>query len=210
MILKNGLVFTEDARFVLADVEIADGKIAQVAAPGTLDGPDAVDVSGKYVTPGFVDIHIHGSKGSDFCDAGAEPHRNNVRLSRRRGRNGLLRHHDGFRRAHPHQYLQHCEALHQQRDRRRRAARHQYGGALLQQGEKGAQAEKYIVDPEIEMFDRLYEPSGGAIKLIDVAPELPVRCLSSSGPAKNAWCPLRTPRPITTRPRRPLPRAHPM
>ena len=36
MILKNGLVFTEDARFVLADVEIADGKIAQVAAPGTL------------------------------------------------------------------------------------------------------------------------------------------------------------------------------
>lgn len=52
MILKNGLVFTEDARFVLADVEIADGKIAQVAAPGTLDGPDAVDVSGKYVTPG--------------------------------------------------------------------------------------------------------------------------------------------------------------
>ena len=67
MILKNGLVFTEDARFVLADVEIADGKIAQVAAPGTLDGPDAVDVSGKYVTPGFVDIHIHGSKGSDFA-----------------------------------------------------------------------------------------------------------------------------------------------
>ena len=54
MILKNGLVFTEDARFVRADVEIADGKIAQVAAPGTLDGPDAVDVSGKYVTPGFV------------------------------------------------------------------------------------------------------------------------------------------------------------
>ena len=49
MILKNGLVFTEDARFVLADVEIADGKIAQVAVPGTLDGPDAVDVSGKYV-----------------------------------------------------------------------------------------------------------------------------------------------------------------
>ena len=30
MILKNGLVFTEDARFVLADVEIADGKIAQI------------------------------------------------------------------------------------------------------------------------------------------------------------------------------------
>ena len=51
MILKNGLVFTEDARFVLADVEIADGKIAQVAAPGTLDGPDAVDGFCGYPHP---------------------------------------------------------------------------------------------------------------------------------------------------------------
>ena len=49
MILKNGLVFTEDARFVLADVEIADGTISNKKIPGTLDGPDAVDVSGKYV-----------------------------------------------------------------------------------------------------------------------------------------------------------------
>ena len=84
-------------------------------------------------------------------------------------------------------------------------------GPFFNKAKKGAQAEKYIVDPEIEMFDRLYELSGGAIKLIDVAPELPgAAAVSSSGPAKNAWCPLRTPRPITTRPRRPLPRAHPM
>ena len=41
MILKNGLVFTEDARFVLADVEIADGKIAQdVYKRQSLDGSD--------------------------------------------------------------------------------------------------------------------------------------------------------------------------
>lgn len=36
MILKNGLVFTEDARFVQADVEIKDGKIAKVAPAGSL------------------------------------------------------------------------------------------------------------------------------------------------------------------------------
>ena len=68
MILKNGLVFTEAARFVPADVAFADGKIVRVAAPGTLTGTKVLDVTGKYVTPGFVDIHIHGSKGSDFCD----------------------------------------------------------------------------------------------------------------------------------------------
>ena len=72
MILKNGLVFTEEARFVPADVELADGRIARVAAPGTLSGGEELDAAGRYVTPGFVDIHTHGSKGSDFCDAGAE------------------------------------------------------------------------------------------------------------------------------------------
>ena len=72
MILKNGLVFTENAEFVPADVELAGGTIVKVAPTGTLEGEEVLDVSGKYVTPGFVDIHIHGSKGSDFCDAGAE------------------------------------------------------------------------------------------------------------------------------------------
>ena len=72
MILKNGLVFTENAEFVPADVELAGEAIVNVAPAGTLDGEEVLDVSGRYVTPGFVDIHIHGSKGSDFCDAGAE------------------------------------------------------------------------------------------------------------------------------------------
>lgn len=173
MILKNGLVFTEDARFVLADVEIADGKIAQVAAPGTLDGPDAVDVSGKYVTPGFVDIHIHGSKGSDFCDAGAE---HIETMSAYLGGEGVTAF-CGTTMAFDEPILTNIFNI------AKPYINKETGGAVLRginmegpffnKAKKGAQAEKYIVDPEIEMFDRLYELSGGAIKLIDVAPELP-------------------------------------
>ena len=173
MILKNGLVFTEDARFVLADVEIADGKIAQVAAPGTLDGPDAVDVSGKYVTPGFVDIHIHGSKGSDFCDAGAE---HIETMSAYLGGEGVTAF-CGTTMAFDEPILTNIFNI------AKPYINKENGGAVLRginmegpffnKAKKGAQAEKYIVDPEIEMFDRLYELSGGAIKLIDVAPELP-------------------------------------
>ena len=173
MILKNGLVFTEDARFVLADVESADGKIAQVAAPGTLDGPDAVDVSGKYVTPGFVDIHIHGSKGSDFCDAGAE---HIETMSAYLGGEGVTAF-CGTTMAFDEPILTNIFNI------AKPYINKETGGAVLRginmegpffnKAKKGAQAEKYIVDPEIEMFDRLYELSSGAIKLIDVAPELP-------------------------------------
>src|SRR4026209_1727389 len=30
---------------------------------------ETIDVSGKFIAPGFIDIHIHGGAGSDFMDA---------------------------------------------------------------------------------------------------------------------------------------------
>ncbi|GAA1874729.1 N-acyl-D-amino-acid deacylase family protein [Asanoa iriomotensis] len=44
---------------VVADVAVADGLVSAVGAPGTLRGSRTVDVSGKVVSPGFVDIHSH-------------------------------------------------------------------------------------------------------------------------------------------------------
>ena len=48
MILKNGLVFTQEAQFVNADVEIQNEKITRVAPAGTLHGEEELDVTGKY------------------------------------------------------------------------------------------------------------------------------------------------------------------
>ncbi len=49
------------------------------------------------------------------------------------------------------------------------------------------------MEPDIAMFDRLYELCGGAIKLVDMAPEVTGAVPFISAPAKSAWCPLRTP-----------------
>ena len=68
MIIKNGQVFNSNGRFIPADVELAGDRIVKVAPAGTLHGDEELDAAGKYVTPGFVDIHIHGAAGSDFCD----------------------------------------------------------------------------------------------------------------------------------------------
>ncbi len=48
---------------------IENGKIVD-AAVNDVDFPDAelIDAKGNFISPGFIDIHIHGGGGSDFMD----------------------------------------------------------------------------------------------------------------------------------------------
>lgn len=176
MIIKNGQVFNSNGRFIPADVELAGDRIVKVAPAGTLHGDEELDAAGKYVTPGFVDIHIHGAAGSDFCD-GMDGSDKYVRAMQKylgsQGVTSFL----GTTMAFSEEIL----------DRIFDAARPIFGqegyGAVLRgvnmegpffnKAKKGAQAEEYIIDPDWEMFRRLWERSGHNIRLVDVAPELP-------------------------------------
>lgn len=65
----NGQVITPEKIIQGGSVLIKDGVIA-VISDGNIDAPDAAvtDAGGKYVSPGFIDIHIHGGGGHDFMD----------------------------------------------------------------------------------------------------------------------------------------------
>ena len=41
------------------DLAIQDGRIARIGRPGRLTGAQIIDLQGRYVTPGFIDIHTH-------------------------------------------------------------------------------------------------------------------------------------------------------
>src|SRR5215471_19071883 len=80
LLLKGGHVIDPKNKIsAVRDVAIANGKVAAVAAK--IDPADAfkvVDVSGYYVTPGLVDIHVHvyagtGEKGSYAGDNSVYP-----------------------------------------------------------------------------------------------------------------------------------------
>lgn len=172
MIIKNGSVFTARARFEKLDLEIENGRIVRLAPAGTLEGEDVIDAEGKYVTPGFVDIHIHGSKGSDFCDAGAEHVETMCAYLGSMGVTSFL----GTTMAFDEPILSKIFDV-----AKPYFGKDGYGavlrgvnmeGPFFSKAKKGAQAEKYIVDPDIGMFERLFERAEGNIRLVDVAPEL--------------------------------------
>src|SRR5437762_725897 len=62
-ILRGGEVIDGSGRLRRrADVAIAGDRIAEVGAVGGVEGAREVDVSGKIVAPGFIDVHTHDDR----------------------------------------------------------------------------------------------------------------------------------------------------
>src|SRR5947199_2965597 len=80
LLLKGGHVIDPKNRIsAVRDVAISNGKVAAIAAAiNPAEAFKVVDVSGTYVTPGLVDIHVHvyagtGERGSYAGDNSVYP-----------------------------------------------------------------------------------------------------------------------------------------
>ncbi len=66
----NGYVFNSNTEsFVRANVICEDGYIVSITSNFVPHGCEVVDISGKYLIPGLVDVHTHGIGGYDFSFA---------------------------------------------------------------------------------------------------------------------------------------------
>ena len=62
-------VALDDGRLAPLDVEVAGARVQRVATAGALDAAAAdevVDLTGRIVAPGFVDLQLNGGWGHDF------------------------------------------------------------------------------------------------------------------------------------------------
>lgn len=66
ILLHGGMVFTEEGSFEERSILIRDGVIQALLLPSTdvLDAEN-IDCTGQLITPGFIDLHIHGRNGFD-------------------------------------------------------------------------------------------------------------------------------------------------
>ena len=73
-LIFNGDVITPERIIKNGYVLIEDGKIIGVGENFDASGFDGekIDANGKYIAPGFIDIHTHGAGGSDFMDGTEE------------------------------------------------------------------------------------------------------------------------------------------
>jgi N-acetylglucosamine-6-phosphate deacetylase len=162
---------------ILAGREIIDdgelhceqGKITYVG-PRTEATPDLVTDSGVIV-PGYLDIHVHGSKGHDVMD-GTEAALEAMSLSLAEygvtgwlattltaGYEELLR------------VLENCRRVAQRNGAGAELVGVHLEGPWINSRHKGAQNAEHVITPTVKEAQRLIAAGGGLLKLVTLAPE---------------------------------------
>ena len=85
LVFVNGTVILPDRLLRGATVECAGGRIRRIGRGRPPRGATVVDAAGGYVSPGFVDLHVHGGDGADFMDGTAAAVRTACRAHARHG-----------------------------------------------------------------------------------------------------------------------------
>ena len=168
MKIRNGMLFTEAGTFAPLDVTFDETITALTPSDGTSIGADEVDAAGKYVVPGFIDIHTHGAVNEDASDGSVD---GLVKMSDWYARNGVTSWCPTTMTLKEETLI---PAMHAIRDFTSVGARRvgiHLEGPFLCYAKRGAQAAECLHKPDIDMFHRLNEASGGLVRLVTVAPE---------------------------------------
>lgn len=170
------MVFTR-AQLVLSDCIVESGQIGVVDGrlvdPQTLIEPQFVDLAGRFLAPGFVDLHVHGGDGADFMDLTSDAFRTVCRCHARHGTTTLT---PTSTVARYDQYVQFLELCRHFVGTNTGGARivggHLYGPYFAPEA-KGCHPAKDFLTPDPIRDEQLLSYAGSGLKSLTVAPEFP-------------------------------------
>lgn len=185
LLIQNITVVNANGRDEQMDVWMMDGKIAHIAQHIEAHGVDRLDGSGKFLLPGFIDMHIHGSAQMDTMDASDEGLHIMAKSLLKEGTTSFLattmtQSFDNIERA-----IANVAQFQPQPDEAEVLGLH-IEGPFVSKQRAGAQPLDYIVPPDVQVISKWQALSGHKIKQITLAPEEPtgmtaVQSLSESG-----------------------------
>ena len=169
----NGRIITPEKIIEKGSLLISDGIITEISDKEILTKTDiTVDAEENFISPGFIDIHVHGGGGSDFMDGTigdfltiAETHLKYgttalVPTTLSAGKENLLHILDTYRKASQEnvkgaQFL----GIHIE-------------GPYFAMSQKGAQDPRYIRKPDKNEYSEIIKKTGDIIVRWSAAPEL--------------------------------------
>ena len=170
--IGNGPIITQDKILSGSCLLVENGKILAIE-PADTSFPDSqlIDAQGYYISPGFMDIHVHGGGGFDFMDGTSEAFLNIAQTHAKYGTTSML---PTTLTCEKEDLIQTLEAYSQACLQNTHGA-HFVGmhleGPYFALSQRGAQDPKYIRVPDPKEYKEIIE-SYPFIKRWSAAPEL--------------------------------------
>lgn len=182
MIIKNGLIFTEEQVFspltIQTEGDIITALTAPDAVPLTASDNQVVDASGCFVIPGLTDIHFHGCNGYDFCDNSLEAYTSISEFCLKNGVTSICPATMTLPDCDLENICKTAAVFHQnQQSAPSFTTADLIGihmeGPFISIAKIGAQNKRYVQNPNSILIRHFFDVSKGLVKLISLAPELP-------------------------------------
>ncbi len=173
--LVGGTIITPFRAVENGTIIIEDNKISELGKTTDIkftDDTELIDVSGRFVCPGFVDLLVHGGGGFGFADDNPVSVEKVSQYFLKNGSTSILaslfakpeelllkdlQRLADFIESHPDSNI--C-GIHME-------------GPYINKDLKGAMNESYLWKPSIESWEKMWKASKGHIKIMTIAPELP-------------------------------------
>jgi N-acetylglucosamine-6-phosphate deacetylase len=153
-------------------VRVKDERIIAVGPadpPSARLGESVIDLTGKWLVPGFVDLHVHGGGGASHEDEDPRGSRAVVTFHRRHGTTTTLA---SLMTSAPSDLVRRVRALADLCDEGDIAGIH-LEGPWLARKRCGAHDAQQLREPDLVELDALLQTGRGHVRQITIAPELP-------------------------------------
>ena len=156
---------------MLVDVLLRDGRIAAIGRDLVEPSAERLDVGGRLLAPGFIDLHVHGAGGAEALEGSREAMATMSRTLARFGTTGFL----GTLMVRPEIGNRHLESA-------AACVGESLGGARLlglhlegpfvSMERRGGVLPNAIYPPSLTGLEEILATSGGTLRMMTLAPEL--------------------------------------
>lgn len=167
----RGYIFGPDGEFYPGEIAIEEDRHI-ITAISRLDCGDLTAEERSFrIIPGLVDVHSHGCKGHDTCEASEDELLAMVEYERSIGVTSYCPTTMTYDEAKLTEICARVKNVKKQMGETSNIKGIYLEGPFISKEKKGAQNEKYIKPADVETVRRLNEVSGGLVKVVAIAPE---------------------------------------
>lgn len=158
IILKNGKIITPYKIIQQGALVVKGNKIDAIYEDENdvdFENAQVVDVNGQYISPGFIDIHVHGGAGADFMDGSVDGFLKIAKLHAKYGTTSMVPTTLTSENEHLIKTLDIYEEAHKINKNGAEFLGLHLEGPYFAMNQRGAQDPKYIRDPDPKEYEEV-------------------------------------------------------